>query len=105
MHEADLLAGAHRCLYGTTESHCGAPATVHVLMDEDGTPTMSCAEHASWWDTHTHRDRHPVMAVCGMPGTTWMYATLSADGYTSGFCAVEALESPALVEHAAADCR
>jgi hypothetical protein len=35
-----------------------------------------------------------------MPGTTWMYATFSLSGLTPGYCAVEELDSPALVEHA-----
>lgn len=95
----DELAQRHLCMFGTADAYCAAPASMHVLL-LGGHPTMSCTEHGSWWETHRHQDVHPLMAACGMPETTWMYATLSLSGLTPGYCAVEELDSPALVEHA-----
>jgi len=100
---ADQVAGAQRCCYGTVQAYCGRPASVHVLLDTDGNPTMSCTEHAHWWDTHDHYDQHPVMAICGLPGTTWMYGELSIDGVTPGRCAVDGLEELAERREAAAE--
>lgn len=86
MADADSIAGAQRCLFGTSaENHCGASAAVHVLIDESGVPTMSCYEHASWWDTHPCLDAHVITAACGLPGTTWMYGN-------PGHCVIEGLE-------------
>jgi hypothetical protein len=100
--QADLVAGAQRCCYGTARNYCGQPATLHVLLNADGDPTMSCAEHASWWDTHEYHDTHPVGAVCGLPATTWLYAALSADGFTPSRCVVEGLDDLALAASAEA---
>lgn len=74
------------CCFGTATEQCGDPAVVHVLLD-DAEPTMSCAEHARWWDAHPYVDRHPIMAVCGMPGSTWVYSWAHPDGR----CMVEGL--------------
>jgi hypothetical protein len=95
----DDLAQRHLCMFGTADAYCAAPASVHVLQLGDH-PTMSCDDHKSWWGTHRHQDAHPVMATCGMPGTTWMYAMLSLSGFTPGYCAVEGLNRPPLVEFA-----
>ena len=38
MSNANLVAGAQRCCYGSASAYCGQPATVHVLLDTDGTP-------------------------------------------------------------------
>jgi hypothetical protein len=100
MGEADQVAGAQRCCYGSDHVHCGLPATVHVLLDTDGNPTMSCPEHAGWWDTHPYHDQHPIMAVCGLPGTTWLYAQLSKDGFTPSRCVIEDIDDPSLSESA-----
>jgi len=99
---ADLVAGAQRCCYGSTAAHCGRPATVHVLLDTDGNPTMSCADHSTWWATHEHHDQHPIMDTCGMPGTTWLYSAISLDGVEPSRCVVEELDDLVLAESAAA---
>lgn len=98
MSASDLAAAAQRCLYGSTQAHCGRPATVHVLIGKDGTPTMSCAEHVHWWDTHEHHDQHSIGATCGLPGTTWLYATQSMDGVAPSRCVVEGLDDLHLAE-------
>lgn len=79
----DRLSGEQRCLFGSAEFYCGRPATVHVLVG-DAVPTLSCDAHVVWWLDHEHEDTHPVMSLCGMPGTTWMYGD-------PGHCAVEGL--------------
>jgi hypothetical protein len=83
---ARTLAGQQLCLFGNEAHHCGRPAAVHVLVG-DGYPTLSCAEHVAWFAEHDCEDVHPVMSLCGMPGCTWMYATVN----TPGHCVIEGL--------------
>ena len=85
------LAGEQRCCFETGPAYCGQPATVHVLLDEPGDHTLCCTEHTDWWTTNPARDQHPVMAVCGLPGSTWIYGELSTVGHTVGRCAVQGI--------------
>lgn len=87
MSDATQIAGAQRCLFGTSaDNHCGEPATVHILQVGE-VPTMDCTRHVSWWETHAHLDSHPIGGACGLPGTTWMP---NRDG-EPGRCVVEGL--------------
>ncbi len=75
----DTLAAQHRCMFGSARASCGAPATIHVLL-ENGAPTMGCSEHAGWWNYHQHKDNHAIRPDCGMPGTYWFFSTPDAAG-------------------------
>lgn len=81
MIEANRIAAAQRCLYGSAEHCCGQPATVHVLQI-NGSPTMDCDLHVSHWLNDKHVDMHPISGACGLPGTTW----------TPSGCIVEGLD-------------
>lgn len=86
--DAQAVAGAQRCLYGDADAHCGEAAVVHVLVDDDGTPTMSCARHIDYWNSHPFVDRHPISGACGLPGMTWLWSWAEPPGR----CAVEGLD-------------
>lgn len=97
------VAGYQRCCYVVDAGYCGQPATVHALLDQPGDHTLSCGEHADWWADHPPRDQHPVMAVCGLPGASWLYGHLSAAGHTVGRCAVDGLGELAGTREASAE--
>ena len=82
--DATDVAIRQGCCYGTFDHYCGKPAAIHVWLHDD-LGSMSCAEHASWWDTHAHSDQHPIVDACGLPGTTWIFAV---DG-EPGRCVVD----------------
>lgn len=86
MNEVNRVAAVQRCCYGGPGAYCGEPAAIHVWLEGD-LGTMSCSRHASWWDTHPHRDQHPIGGACGLPGTTW-HVTLDGD---PGWCDIEGL--------------
>jgi hypothetical protein len=79
MSVANELAVVQRCLFGTAVRYCGAPATVHVWAVDS--VTMSCTEHAAWWDTQPHQDRHPITASCGLLPARWIPSTTLRDGW------------------------
>jgi hypothetical protein len=81
VNEANILAGTHRCLFGSEEAYCGAPAVAHVWLRGD-LMTMSCGAHVGWWWDHTYLDLHPISPACGIPDTIWRY---SRDG-DPGWC-------------------
>lgn len=94
---ANFLSDAQRCCYGAAADYCGQRAAMHVWLHDD-LGSMSCAEHADWWETHPHSDRHPISGACGLPDTVWMFATEDRPG----MCVIEGLEDLALVELAEA---
>lgn len=89
---AEDVAMRQGCCYGSFDRYCGKPAAIHVWIDGDFC-SMSCTEHAGWWDTHPHYDQHPIVTACGLPGTTWMFAR---DG-EPGRCVLDATELIGLV--------
>jgi hypothetical protein len=71
-------AMSHACGYSRTPeidgTNCKAAAIIHLWFgtfdDPDASCGMSCAEHASYSKAHAY-DWHPLVAVCGVPDTTW----------------------------------
>lgn len=85
--EEDAVGGAQQCVYGVSGNFCRGRAVLHVWI-EDGEHTFTCAEHASWWNTHIHGDEHPVGGACGLPDTYWIWSR----GDEPGKCIVEGLD-------------
>ena len=67
-------------MFGTNDAFCGKSASLHV-MQENGSPTIGCSEHAGWWTYHRQRDHHAIASSCGMPSTYWMFSTTEAPGF------------------------
>jgi hypothetical protein len=97
----DQIGQAQRCVYGAADQYCREHATVHVFIQGDE-HTFACAQHAAWWDTHPHRDQHPIAGACGLPNTIWLYAQVWPDGVVPGRCVLDGLDDLTLSELAEA---
>ncbi len=68
---------------------CDAPATIHLLVLDGETGTMSCPEYLALCKSlNTVQDEHSIMGTCGIPGAMWVYSWSSPGGY----CEVQGLQ-------------